>query len=56
MFKEKGVIWKDTLICLDDPKMAHRQMYDDWKEILGLSEEENFRAVTARLQGDGEVR
>jgi predicted nucleotide-binding protein (sugar kinase/HSP70/actin superfamily) len=45
MFKEKGVIWKDTLICLDDPKMAHRQMYQDWQEILGLSEEEDYRAV-----------
>ncbi|HUK88289.1 MAG TPA: BadF/BadG/BcrA/BcrD ATPase family protein, partial [Terriglobales bacterium] len=50
MFKEKGVIWKDTLICLDDPKMAHRQMYDDWKDILGLSEEENYRAVEAGME------
>jgi predicted CoA-substrate-specific enzyme activase len=50
MFKEKGVIWKDTLICLDDPKMAHRQMYDDWKDILGLGEEENFRAVEAGME------
>ncbi|HXZ26392.1 MAG TPA: BadF/BadG/BcrA/BcrD ATPase family protein [Terriglobales bacterium] len=50
MFKEKGVVWKDTLICLDDPKMAHRQMYDDWKDILGLSEEENFRAVEAGME------
>jgi len=45
LFKEKGVIWKDTLIELTDPKLAHRQMYDDWNDILGLSEEENFRAV-----------
>ena len=50
MFKEKGVIWKDTLICLDDPKMAHRQMYDDWQDILGLSEEENYRAVEAGME------
>ena len=45
LFKEKGVIWKDTLICLDDAAMAHRQMYLDWKDLLGLSEEENYRAV-----------
>jgi predicted nucleotide-binding protein (sugar kinase/HSP70/actin superfamily) len=45
MFKEKGLIWKDTLICLDDPKMAHRQMFEDWKDLLGLTEEENYRAV-----------
>ena len=45
LFEEKGLIWKDTLICLDDPKIAHRQMFDDWNDILGLSEEENYRAV-----------
>ncbi len=45
LFKEKGVTWRDTLICLDEEKVAHRQMYDDWKDILGLSEEENLRAV-----------
>jgi predicted CoA-substrate-specific enzyme activase len=47
LFKEKGVIWKDTLICLDNEKTAHRQMYEDWKDLLGLSEEENWRAVQA---------
>jgi predicted CoA-substrate-specific enzyme activase len=45
LFKEKGVIWKDTLICLDEEKIAHRQMYEDWKDVLGLGEEENLRAV-----------
>src|SRR4029079_9706555 len=30
---------------LDDPNMAHRQMFEDWKDILGLSEEEDYRAV-----------
>ena len=47
MFAEKGLIWKDTLTCLDNEKIMHRQMYDDWKDILGLSEEENLRAVQA---------
>jgi len=45
LFKEKGVIWKDTLIALDVEKVAHRQMYEDWKDLLGLTEEENYRAV-----------
>ncbi len=45
LFAEKGVIWKDTLICLHEEKLAHRQMYDDWKDLLGLGEEENHRAV-----------
>jgi len=50
LFKEKGVIWKDTLIALDSAKIAHRQMFDDWKDILGLSEEENYRAVEQGLK------
>jgi predicted CoA-substrate-specific enzyme activase len=45
LFEEKGVIWKDTLVCLHDEKILHRQMFEDWRDILGLSEEENFRAV-----------
>lgn len=49
LFEEKGVIWKDTLICLDSTKVAHRQMFDDWQDILGLSEEENYRAVEQGL-------
>ncbi|HET7750854.1 MAG TPA: acyl-CoA dehydratase activase-related protein, partial [Terriglobales bacterium] len=50
LFKEKGVIWKDTLIALDEIKIAHRQMFEDWKDILGLSEEENYRAVEQGLK------
>ena len=49
IFEEKGVKWMDTLICLDDIKVAHRQMFDDWKDVLGLSEEENYKAVEAGL-------
>jgi predicted CoA-substrate-specific enzyme activase len=48
LFTEKGVIWKDTLTCLDNEKVLHRQMYEDWKDLLGLSEDENYRAI---LQG-----
>src|SRR3954468_2867420 len=34
IFAEKGVKWMDTLTCLHDEKILHRQMYDDWKDIL----------------------
>jgi predicted CoA-substrate-specific enzyme activase len=44
LFKEKGVIWKDTLVALDELKVCNRQMFEDWKDILGLAEEENYRA------------
>jgi len=50
LFTEKGVIWKDTLTCLDNEKVLHRQMYEDWKDLLGLSEDENFRAVLQGLE------
>ncbi|MBZ5646590.1 MAG: acyl-CoA dehydratase activase-related protein [Acidobacteriia bacterium] len=49
LFAEKGVIWKDTLTCLDNEVVLSRQMYDDWKDVLGLSEEENFRACKEGL-------
>ena len=45
LFREKGVLWRDTLVCMDKPDVLCRQMYEDWKDILGLSEEENYRAV-----------
>ncbi len=32
----------------------HRQMFDDWKDILGLSEEENLRAVQSGFAALGE--
>ncbi len=47
LFKEKGVIWMDTLIDLFDLTICSRQMYTDWKDILGLGEEENYRACEA---------
>src|SRR3954470_7223679 len=59
IFAEKGVKWMDTLTCLHDEKILRRQMYDDWKDILGLSEEENFKAVRegqkAMLKFDNEI-
>ncbi len=45
LFKEKGVLWVDTLVTLSKVDMLCRQLYEDWKDILGLSEEENYRAV-----------
>src|SRR3954469_18514164 len=59
IFEEKGVKWMDTLVCLHDEKILHRQMFDDWHDILGLTEEENFRAVRegqkAMLKFDNEI-
>ncbi|MBI4553907.1 MAG: CoA activase, partial [Candidatus Latescibacteria bacterium] len=45
LFKEMGVLFLDTFVNTSEPKLFERQMYDQFKDILGLSEEENHRAV-----------
>jgi activator of 2-hydroxyglutaryl-CoA dehydratase/predicted nucleotide-binding protein (sugar kinase/HSP70/actin superfamily) len=45
LFKEMGVQYLATFVCLAEPQLFARQMYEQFKDILGLSEEENARAV-----------
>ena len=45
LFKEKGVRFLDTFVNLSNPELFERQMYEEFKDILGLSPEENKRAV-----------
>jgi predicted CoA-substrate-specific enzyme activase len=45
VFQEKGVVYLDTFVNLADRKMFERQMYQQFRDILGLSPEENARAV-----------
>jgi len=45
VFKEKGVIYLDTFVNLANPTLLERQMYEEFKDIFGLSPEENARAV-----------
>jgi activator of 2-hydroxyglutaryl-CoA dehydratase/predicted nucleotide-binding protein (sugar kinase/HSP70/actin superfamily) len=45
LFKEHGLVYKKTMVMLDDMTATTHQMYDDWKNELGLSEEENARAI-----------
>src|SRR5439155_3382987 len=45
LFKEKGVRFLDTFVNLSQPKLLERQLYEEFKDILGLSPEENHRAV-----------
>ncbi|HZZ82701.1 MAG TPA: BadF/BadG/BcrA/BcrD ATPase family protein [Gemmataceae bacterium] len=45
LFKDRGMAYKKTYVQLDDKAAAVRQMYADWGADLGLSEEENERAV-----------
>ncbi len=48
-FKENGIIFLDTFLNIGDPSMLRKQMYDQFKDILGLSLEENTRAVEVGL-------
>ncbi len=50
MFKEKGVVFLDTFVNIGKADVFERQMWDEFHEILGLSPEENSRAVRAGYQ------
>jgi predicted CoA-substrate-specific enzyme activase len=45
LFKEMGVVYLDTFLNIPERKLFTKQMYEQFKDILGLSEEENERAV-----------
>ena len=36
LFKEKGVLFLDTFVNLSKPDLFERQMYEEFKDILGL--------------------
>ncbi|MEO8661682.1 MAG: BadF/BadG/BcrA/BcrD ATPase family protein [Bryobacteraceae bacterium] len=50
LFAEKGVRFLDTFVNLSKPEMFERQMFEEFKDILGLSPEENKRAIDAGYQ------
>jgi predicted nucleotide-binding protein (sugar kinase/HSP70/actin superfamily) len=45
VFAEQGVEYFNTLVNFSDSKLLARQLLDTWGPILGLSEDENARAV-----------
>jgi predicted CoA-substrate-specific enzyme activase len=45
VFAEHGLEYFDPLVNFHDVKLLARQMHDTWASVLGLSEEENARAV-----------
>ncbi|MCI0526778.1 MAG: acyl-CoA dehydratase activase-related protein, partial [Nitrospira sp.] len=45
LFKEMGVVYLDTFVNIPEKKLFAKQMYEQFKDILGLSEEENERAI-----------
>ncbi len=47
VFKENGIQYLDPIINIHDEKLFGLQMFQTWGPILGLSEEENQRALEA---------
>jgi predicted CoA-substrate-specific enzyme activase len=45
LFAEKGVLFLDTFVNLSNPELFERQMFEQFRDILGLTAEENARAV-----------
>jgi predicted nucleotide-binding protein (sugar kinase/HSP70/actin superfamily) len=45
LFQEKGILFLDTFVNISDRKLLERQLYTEFRDILGLSPEENARAV-----------
>jgi predicted CoA-substrate-specific enzyme activase len=45
LFKENGIEYVNTYLRMTEPKLCARQMYEEWKDKLGLSEDESNRAV-----------
>jgi predicted CoA-substrate-specific enzyme activase len=50
VFADHGVVYKNTFVNLDDETGLARQMFEDWGEALGLSEEESERATQVGLE------
>jgi predicted CoA-substrate-specific enzyme activase len=45
LFAEMGIEYLDPLLNLDEPRFLEKQMYETFKEVLGLTQEENHRAI-----------
>lgn len=45
LFKENGIEFVNTYLYMTEPKLCAKQMFEEWEHKLGLSREENDRAV-----------
>ena len=45
LFTEMGIQFLSTFVNLSEPRLLERQMYEQFRDILGLSPEENRQAV-----------
>src|SRR6266849_896330 len=56
VFADHGITYLDPIVNLGDRLLLEHQMFEAWKSILGLSQEENTRAIDAgyKAQADYE--
>jgi predicted nucleotide-binding protein (sugar kinase/HSP70/actin superfamily) len=45
LFAQMGLTYLDPLLNLDEPRLMEKQVYDVFKDILGLGQDENHRAI-----------
>jgi len=45
LFKELGTTYMDPLLNIDEPRLLERQMWEAFKDVLGLGREEHRRAI-----------
>jgi len=50
LFGENGITYVDPILNLQDRKICSEQMYQAWAPLLGLSREENDRAIELGFQ------
>jgi predicted CoA-substrate-specific enzyme activase len=50
LFAQNNIVFKKTFVNMDQPGLCARQMYEDWKDELGLSYEEAERATHEGLK------
>jgi activator of 2-hydroxyglutaryl-CoA dehydratase/predicted nucleotide-binding protein (sugar kinase/HSP70/actin superfamily) len=49
-FAERGILYLDPLLNLQDRRLFERQMFDTWEPLLRLSKGENDRAIAAGFE------
>jgi predicted CoA-substrate-specific enzyme activase len=54
IFKENNIRFLDTFVNPGKPALLAKQLYDEFVDILGLSWEENYRAVEAGMKAQEE--
>jgi predicted nucleotide-binding protein (sugar kinase/HSP70/actin superfamily) len=45
LFAQNGIQYLDPIVNLDQPRFLEKQMFEAFKDILGLTREENHRAI-----------